>query len=407
MIKPIITGNAKLMRSINKNVVTDFIMQNEPVSRSEIAKLANLAMPTVMRIVQSLIDEGLVVEGGKGESSGGRKPTMLTINPSWCYFVGIDISKSITTILTDIRGNIIAKHKQDTLYDKGAALMLKQIKEGIKEVTSAAGVEEKDLGGIGLGIPATKFKYGEELYHSQFSSWAELDMESWIADGHFSCPIVWENISKVGALGELLFGIGEGKKDFLYIFADYGVGLGIISNGEKYVGANGVAGEFGHTTIQMQGRKCYCGNKGCIEMYASIQAMIDEVGKRLSRHDESFFDDYQADKLDFQLLLKALAGGDELAADVVREAGEILGIGIANIINLYNPGMVVIGGKLGASCPEYVEAAKQSAKKRIFAKKAQNTAIVATGVKDNCAALGAVALAIHNKFKSPTSNWQA
>lgn len=400
MAKAILTGNSGLMRDINKNVITNIILQNEPISRSEIAQKASLAMPTVMRIVDSLIEEGLVVEGGKGESSGGRKPILLEINPRSSYFIGIEIARKTTTILTDIRGNIIAINKEKTIYNNGSEVILNQIKDGIDKVIESSGVEKNKIGGIGLGTPGTKFKYGDVLREYPFSSWAELDLDNWLKDDKFDYPIVWENLSKVGALGELLFGKEKGQKDFLYVFADNGIGLGIVLNGELFTGVDGVAGEFGHTIIQPNGKTCYCGNSGCLEMYTSIPSMIKQAKLQSKNSATSILNKYD-ENLDFSVLLSALEQGDELAKNVVCQAGEMLGIGIANLINLFNPDAVVIGGEIGSSCIEYVRAAEKSAKSNVFSKAAQNTVITASGLKDNGAALGAAALAISKVFKNP------
>jgi|LSQX01.2.fsa_nt_gb predicted NBD/HSP70 family sugar kinase/predicted transcriptional regulator len=381
------TGNAKLMREINQGLVLELIKQQGPISRTAIAKRLNLALPTVMRIVDQLLNEGLIIAEGLGDSSGGRPPVLFNINPQSRYLIGVDVKRRLTVILADLMGNKL--HREEALTESIAepAGVIEQISEMVKGIIAKTGVDVEKIAGIGIGTPGMNFKSGSLIESSAFYGWHHVDIQG-LLKGKFSFPVVVENVAKAGALGELWLGKGMGFSNFIYVFADFGVGSGIVVNGQLYRGMTGDAGEFGHTVVEIvDGRQCYCGNSGCLEMYTSIPAILKEAEEVLGQSGVKFQD-----------LVEEAHSGSDPVIEIFRRAGKYLGIGLANLINLYNPEAIILGGEISLFCPWYVESAREHAKKLIFSKRAQKVQILTTGIHEDAGAMGAVALVMNKIF---------
>ncbi len=388
--RALITGNSGLMRSINRNLIIQALLRSEEMSRSELAARVGLALPTIMRIIDTLIEEGLVVEVGKGDSTGGRKPIMLRMNPDAIYFIGVSVQRILRVVLTDLCGHVRCRSEVLTRSENDAETILGQILGGIDHVIANSGVDPSRIATIGVGLPGTLFRHGEELAKYPFKIWAEMDLRQWAP--RFPYPVTFENIAKVGALGELMFGHGRDYGDFVYVFADYGIGSGIVQNGKLYKGHNAVAGDIGHCCIERDGEICYCGNRGCLEMYCATPAILRGLRQRMppDRAPQDFSD-----------VIAAYRAGEPWAVEAIAASSETLGQGLGNLVNVLNPNTVVIGGELADDCPGYVDQAATHARTRIFSKAAAHTPILHSALGQEGILLGAIALAMNQVFESP------
>lgn len=397
MLRNSIKGNSEIMRKINTELVINQILADGHVSRSGLARELGLALPTVMRIVDDLLSKGIVVETGLGNSSGGRKPTMLEMNEAHSFYIGVCIQRKLKVVLANAVGKIISYYEKIFDYSDMDSVALDQINEGIRQVIQTAGVVIKDNCWIGLGTPGSNFKASNMTSDHPFSKWATFDRNSWMEEGKLPFPATSENISKLGALAELRFGRGSSVQDFIYIYADIGIGAGIVTNGQLYMGSNGVAGEVGHTVIEQNGRPCYCGNQGCLEMYSSSLVILEELRQLMRRKKICINGISDPAKIQFSDALEAVQLGDEAICGIFQRAGKYLGIGLANLINLFNPQMIFIGGEL-SDCACYVEAARESALSRIFLDRAHNVTIETSQLGHDDLLKGAIALAMDGQF---------
>lgn len=394
LLKRVVTGNSEMMRKINSELVINQIITSGVISRSELSKQLGLALPTVMRIVEGLLQEGFVVEVGFGNSSGGRKPTMLKINEKYCYYIGVCIQRKLKIVLADTVGTILSRYEKVFDYQRLGNDDLDQIITGINSVISTAHIEIADNCYIGIGTPGSNFKHTALVEQYPFYKWANFDVNTWLYSGLLPYPTVCENIPKLGALAELRFGMGLDVKDFIYIYADYGIGMGIVINGELYMGAGNVAGEFGHMIIEQNGLPCYCGNRGCIEMYSSSFVILEQLRRMMRKKGLAVNNISDPDKLQFSDALISLEQGDPQTTLVFAEAGSILGKGLASLINLFNPELIILGGEL-SNCTCYVQAAKKAALSSIFMNAARNTRIEISRLGHEDLLKGAVALAMN------------
>lgn len=399
-----IIGNASLLKDLNKSIILNAVKDHEPISRAELVSLTKLALPTVLRNVNNLIEEGMVIEIGKGDASYGRKPIMLKINPNLGYFFGVRIGRRLVVICTDFKGRIIDSIIEFSNTSEGPTSVVKQIKKVIYQIMETKSIPLNKVVGIGIATPGFGFKTSPLISLSEFSGWESADFDRILKECITEIPTAHDYVTICGAIGENWFGKGKQVKSYVYIYVDAGVGGGVVINGEVYRGKDGYAGHIGHHVVNFEGGQCYCGNKGCLETYTSTAAIVNRVREKLSQGSDSILNsringDYNI--LTFNMVVDAYRDGDKLSMEVLVESGRILGIGIANSINMYNPEMVILGGEVCCSCPIVVEEAIKVAKNNVFAFKATNLQIVTSGIEQYAEALGAVALAISEIYKMP------
>ena len=395
-----VTGNSELVRKINRGLITDAIIDLGCASRTELANKVGLSMPTVMRIVESLIEEGIVIEIGRGNSSGGRKPTLLQLKRDSMYFISACIQRKLKVALADAAGNIVCRHEVPGNYGNVSQNILDQLVECIEAVIDKSSVPNEKIAGAGVGTPGSLFKHCDLVKKYPFVDWAQLDIEAWSRNDRLQYPVEFENIPKLGTLGEMRFGYGRNTRNFIYVYADFGIGSGIMADGKLYMGSSGVAGEFGHTIVDIGGRDCYCGNKGCLEMYCASPAIVHELQEKMRAGSPTILSRIcSAEELSFSHVLEALKKNDYLTTTTFEQAGRMLGLGLSNLINLFNPDMIIIGGEL-SDCRVYVETAKRVAQEGIFLHKANDVRIATSALGSDGLLKGAISLAMNRVFST-------
>ncbi|RXZ78418.1 ROK family transcriptional regulator [Paenibacillaceae bacterium] len=333
------TGDTMLIKKINTAIVLECVLKHAPLSRADISERTGLNKATVSSLVQDLIDSYLIVESGMGKSSGGRKPVMLLFNREAGHAVGIDLGVNyIRGVLTDLEGSII-EERLTSLTTVRAEEVLPVLEQLIAELIACAPSSPYGIVGIGLGVPGIVDDSGTVLFAPNLK-WDNLPLQDQLAN-RFGLPVVIDNEANAGAQGEQRYGAGQGIANQIYVSVGIGIGTGIILNKSLYKGTSGFSGELGHLSIDFAGKLCSCGNRGCWELYASEHALL-EGAARLGIHD-------------LQSLVQAAAGGSDEAIGLFASIGEYLGIGIANIINSFNPDVVIIGNRITMARP-WIEA---------------------------------------------------
>ncbi|CAG7647601.1 ROK family protein [Paenibacillus allorhizosphaerae] len=327
------TGDLNLVKKINKSIVLQHIRSTSPVSRARLAELTGLTKATVSSLVAELIESRLVDEIGAGESSGGRKPVMLLFNGTAGYAVGVDLGINyIWAALTDLNGNTVEqyrlKHNNTSVESVIADLIA-----CIREVAGRAPDSAYGIVGIGIGIPGFSDERGNVLFAPNLG-WENVPLQQLI-EQEFAIPVVIDNEANAGAVGEKQFGAGQEAAHLVYVSIGMGIGTGIIIKDELFRGSSGFSGEMGHISIQYDGKPCRCGNAGCWELYASENALLEQARAVMPGGDVSV-----------ETLIRLAEEGDLAAIECFERLGRYLGIGIVNIINSFNPELIVIGGRL-------------------------------------------------------------
>lgn len=391
MREKLISGKPSLIKEINRNLIIKLIIRSGEIGRADLAKLTGLSLPSVMRITDGMIQEGLLIEEGKGASSGGRKPVLLKLNKNALYIIGVEIALRTTIVLSDLSGEVMEKWESSATSEVAPLSMLERINTVVWQLLEKHQIPMDRFAGLGIGTPGMNFKYNQEQDFAITKGWEALDVKAWFEAHRKNTQylIVTENVARTRTLNELWFGLGRELKSFLYVFVDKGVGCGFVHNDTILTGHHHVAGEFGHALIMPGGRPCYCGNKGCVEMYVSAGAIVREVKRVKEIAEVSYgFTEVMSDD------------SDPLIREIVQQAGEILGYSLANLININNPKAVILGGEVPRASRLLSATAIDTALQHVFSKNALSTPIYVSEIERENDCLGSVALVINSLFKS-------
>lgn len=337
-----VTGDQALVKKINKSLILHTIRKHPELSRARISEMTGLNKATVSNLVAELQEDQLVLEAGPGESSGGRKPLILHFNAMAGCVIGMELRvKQLTAILCDLNGNVLSE--ADSLLQRhNLDDVLAEMKIMIASLIAKAPSTPYGVVGIGVGVPGMVDENGVVLFAPNLA-WEKVHLRELLEES-FSIPVVIDNEANSGAFGELNFGRGEDVRHLLYVSAGSGIGSGIIIAGELYKGSRGYAGETGHMCIEAEGIPCSCGSRGCWELYASEKA-YDLASMELPAY-------RTPDLIGFA------ARGNTAAERQFSEIGAYLGIGLTNLINSFNPELIVIGGPL-SEAREWLEPSMQ------------------------------------------------
>ncbi len=332
------TGNRELIRAINRSHVLNAIKTHGPIGRADIARRTGLSPATVTSISAKLISQHLVLEKSAGDSSGGRPPILLVINPKGGYVVGIKLTEThAVCALTDLEAQIIAKSSMP-LSGHNPVRVVQDLAQMVLSCIREQKIAKKQLLGVGLGLAGIVDAEAGILRQSPIYGWDNVPLRDML-QSKLHIPIYIENDVNTLTLTERWFGHGQGIDNFLTVTVGRGVGLGIVANGQFYRGQNGGAGEFGHITMNPDGPLCACGKRGCLEAYIGDPGLIRAAQESAARGELS------GSVQNVDDLLSLAQAGDESAMRIFDQAGRILGIGIANLVNLFNPKKIIISGE--------------------------------------------------------------
>jgi len=373
------------IRDINRQIVLNYVREREPISRAEIARETELQRSTVSAIVEDLKTEGLVEEVGEGESTGGRRPTMLKLRAAEPIALGVSITPTCTTVATsDLAGRVLDQEEFLTDPEKTIPQMI----EVVREFTTRY---KGSIEGVGVSLPGlVDPSTGTALYIPYFF-WRDLPISKVISDA-VGLPVVIDNDANAVALAELWFGRPEvsDARDFILVLVAEGVGTGIIFDGQVYRGQRGAAGEFGHMVI---GRgapvPCSCGSDDCWEAFSSERAAVARYLKLsgASTNSPTTF---------IQVVDRAL-GGEQNAITALIETARQLGVGISNLIIGFSPEAVVVGGEI-ARAWELIEHALTETIANSVRRGLPSARILPSTLGVNPTLRGALSLVLASKF---------
>ncbi|OBZ16269.1 ROK family protein [Bacillus sp. FJAT-27264] len=373
-----VTGDQALVKKINKSIVLHTIRKHSPISRAKVSETTGLNKATVSNLVAELCNEQLVTEAGPGISSGGRKPLILHFNSMAGSVVGIELGvKQITAVLCDLGGGIL-EETHAPLDNHHLPHVLGEMKRMIACLIAKAPDTPYGIVGIGAGVPGMVDENGVVLFAPNLG-WEMVELRA-LLEEEFGVPVTVDNEANAGAQGELNFGVARDIRHLLYISAGAGIGSGIIIGGELYKGARGYAGETGHMSIEADGQPCSCGNRGCWELYAS-EKTYDQPDLRLPARTTPE-------------LVRYAEIGQEDALRHFNVMGEALGIGLTNVINSFNPELIVIGGTLSVARDWLIEPLQRVVAERTLPYHKQQLQIVFSELGSRGAMIGAAFAAV-------------
>ncbi|KUK66417.1 MAG: ROK family protein [Parcubacteria bacterium 34_609] len=326
-------GNSIVIRRWNLRTIFKVIQEKGPISRVELTKTTGYSAGTVSNHVRTLIEKGFVIETNKGVSSGGRKPVKLMINPDKAYILSIEIEvKQIKIVIFNLNMKVVLLSIIPIIAKDNYLDTLKQIFSEIDRMIGEKHLKLENLLGIGVAVPGLIDKAKGILEFAPNLGWRGVPITR-IFKETYNLPIILNNEAKAAAIGERAL-VYPKVNNMVFVSINEGIGCGIFLNGKLYRGASGNAGEFGHITIDTNGPLCHCGNRGCWEIFASENYIMNNYLKLPASNP-------QLSKKEIYQLGK---NGDQRIRAIFSETGKNIGIGLVNIINGLSPELLVIGG---------------------------------------------------------------
>ncbi len=301
--------------------------------------------------------------------------------------IGVDLGgTNLRSALLSPDGDLLDKYAEATRASDGWKKVVRRLVDNIKRQQESAERKGLSVAAVGVGAPGIiQGDTGIVVKSPNFPDWNNLPLKSEL-ESALDLPVTIENDANAAALGEQWRGAGKGIGSMILLTLGTGVGGGIVLNNQIWQGADGMAGELGHMTIIPDGRLCGCGNTGCLEMYASARGIMESYRERKPQT--------PAGEITSEYVYEAAGKGDLDALAVMHGMGRMLGIGIANLINIFNPEMIVIGGRVKDAWPLFIEATREEIRRRSFEVPAARTKIVPSMLGDDAGIMGAAAAAL-------------
>lgn len=339
-----IVATSDTVRSINRRIILDLIRTRQPVSRADLARLSGLQRSTISLITEQLLTEKWITQGALGHLPRGRKPRFLHLNVERAGIIGVNVRPTNTTIaLANLNAQFIAHESFPTNADADVFIedLTRRLQAFIKLYPDVY------FEGIGVSMPGRVDSISKKLVFAPNLGWGDVDLQTPL-ERATGLLVEIENAANACALAEIWFDRrSDGIQDLIAVTVSEGIGTGIISNGQLMRGARGVAGEFGHVSINETGPLCKCGNRGCWEVYASNTAAInDYVNVTSGAGSKKQNKQFECDKPSFDDILHLSEQGDAKASETIERMGHYLGIGLAMLISGMAPSMIVLIGEV-------------------------------------------------------------
>lgn len=403
MIKQTLLKDRLLTDKERKNLaILETIRKNGPISRTDISKLTEFNIVTVSNYVNHYIKKGLVIEGELDESTGGRKPILVELNPSAAYIIGLGLNmRSMVGILVDLGTNIIYEIKKEKAPENSEA-MIQELMQLADEIIEKSGVEKEKIVGIGVGVPGIIDERGRSIRWPGALGSKDLSVCMSIKDcfeKHFNIPTFTENDANAAVLGEKWLGLDRDVRHMIYMFS--GVGIGILIDSQIYRGASGAAGELGIYSANEDNKDFVRQSAYHIGRWEMDLGMCDHARQLIRAGEGSLITEMvenNLDKIDVEVLIKANRERDPLAVRVIEEAGRNLGRKLAFLVNLFNPEVVVIGGGIEDCGAILLDAVKNAVKEWSIEEAANVVKIIPSAFGENSIALGVVGIVVRELF---------
>jgi predicted NBD/HSP70 family sugar kinase len=380
-------GALHQLRNANRRHVIETLRANGSMTRSALAHATGLSRTTISTLLGELIGQGLVTGEADGEAperrGAGRPAARVRLDHSAGAAVSIDVgARHVAVAVGDLAHRVMAERWTPLPLGHGAADGMERAATLAREMLAKAGVEERAVIGVAMGLPAPITQPGGVVASSNIlPGWAGVQIAEEMAD-RLGMPVLTENDANLGALAESAWGAGSGFDHLAYIKAATGIGAGLITNGRPFGGYGGTAGEIGHTIIDPSGPICRCGNRGCLEMLAGTPALLAAL--KPTHPDIATAADVIARARD----------GDSGCARALTDSGRAIGTALATLCNITNPERIIVGGELGAAGDLVLDPMRDALHRGAIRSAGQDVTLSQSTLGERAEVLGAVALAL-------------
>ncbi|SDF77476.1 Sugar kinase of the NBD/HSP70 family, may contain an N-terminal HTH domain [Dyadobacter soli] len=378
-------------------IILGYLANHGNMTLPELGKRLNISVPKVTVLVNELRNEGLVSDYGKVDSSGGRKPNLYGVAADAAYFVGVDVKQSHLTIgLLDL-DNALVKNSGKMDYELTNTVESRdRLCKHILDFINGLSIPKDRIKGVGINLSGrVNYRTGHSYSYFHFDDRPLSE----IVEEKIGFPVFLENDSRAMAYGEFCLGAVESEKDVLFLNLDYGIAVGILMGGELYYGKSGYAGEFGHMPVFNNEYICRCGKKGCLETEAAGWALERMFRDKIREGSSSLITTKIPDPESITMddIVEAAISDDVLAIELIAQLGDNIGRGIASLINVFNPELVILGGSLLATGDYIGLPIKTAINKYSLSLVNNDTRLVHSKLGEEAGLLGACLL-VRNRF---------
>jgi predicted NBD/HSP70 family sugar kinase len=392
-------ANRDLIRAINRFSILNAIRNAKLISRVDIARSTGLSQASVTGITADLIRENLILEKSPGESIGGRKPILLSLNPKGAIVVGVKLSiYEISIVIINFEATIIGSHavhleKKAYSPEETAEILARAVQTCLWQENFS----KDQISGIGIGLPGWVDSTSGMVRYMPNYQWENANLKN-LVEEKLDLPTFIENDANTQAIAEQWFGAGKGVENFLVVTLEYGIGMGAVINGQLYRGQNGISSEFGHSIINIEGPQCRCGKRGCIEAMVGENAILRDAGQAaLSGHWKRKGEGV----ITIEEVIQTAKAGEQNLREIYSQAGIVLGVGITNLIQLYDPEKIIITGKSVLAGELLFKSMVETIPENLVARSTSNTEIIIQNWTYRDWARGAGTVALQEIYKSP------
>jgi glucokinase-like ROK family protein len=355
------------VKHINKHAILDLIRFTPGgISRVEISRRIDLTRAAVTAIVNDLLATGAIREAERLNVRSGRPPIVLEVNPERGHVVGVDFGAThLSVLVADISARILEEVELEINIQDGPEACLAEADRQVRKAVAKAGLELKDILAVGIGVPGPIVsEAGMVVSPPLMPGWDRYPIRDTL-EKNWGCPVSVNNDAELGALGEWAFGAGRGEHNLAYIKVGTGIGAGLLLEGQIYRGVTGSAGEIGHLTMDENGPMCTCGNQGCLEAIAGGRAIAQQGQEAAHKGTRTQLSRITpVENITARDVASAARKGDLVSQQILAKAGAHIGIAIAGLVNLFNPGMVIIGGGVAQTGDILLEPMRQAVERR-------------------------------------------
>jgi len=397
-----VVGKPSLMKKINMNTILNLVREEGPISRSRLSKIAKISKPTMSNLITSLKKDQLIKEKGfgSGTNKGGKKPLLYEFNKEYGYVIGSQIRiNEIKTIITNFGAEVIYKKNLKIGVKRDRETIINKLFSTFKEVIKESSVNKKDIKGIGLGLTGiVDHKNGVLIKSSHFPEMGKNLEISKLIEDKFKIKSFIDNSARMMACAEKIFGEGRNYNNIVTIDTEEGIGSGVIIKGDILRGSEYLAGEFGHTMINPNGPKCYCGKRGCAEIMISTKTVKTKVKANiLYNKDSLIYKEFKnnPDKIKLKDIFNAYILEDQFICSIFEEIENWFAIFIGNIILAYNPEIIIISGDYIEGSKKFVERLKEKSVSKILPGMDIKPNIILSGLGKESGPIGSVSLVLN------------
>jgi predicted NBD/HSP70 family sugar kinase len=388
-------------QTLYKKSLIKHLYFNDKLSCAELSLLTDKSLPHTARALNELMEEELIRESGHASSTGGRRPQIYSLCPDIMYVVSVAMDQYITHIsILDMANKVVANVERIELPLQGNTNSLQELGQHLSDFILKSGIVKEKIAGIGIGMPG--FVDGHKGINYSFLNNTNDSIIGYI-ESVTGLPVLIDNDSSLIALAEWKLGAARQRQNAMVVNISWGIGLGMILNGSLFRGQNGFAGEFSHIPLFTNNKICNCGKAGCLETETSLQVIAEKAIKGLNEGRTSVLKNLSSEHLEetSKAIMEAAVKGDKYAVELLSQAAYHIGRGVAILIHVLNPGLIVLSGRGALAGRLWLAPVQQALNEHCIPKIAENVEIMISPLGYYAERLGAAALVMEHFDEMP------